>query len=30
MSSIKEEELINILPKDGPTFEEVKKIPRKV
>ena len=25
MSSIKEEELINILPKDGPTFEEVKK-----
>ena len=25
MSSIKEEELINILPKDGPTVEEVKK-----
>ena len=25
MSSIKEEELINILPKDGPTLEEVKK-----
>ena len=25
MSSLKEEELINILPKDGPTVEEVKK-----
>jgi len=25
MSSLKEEDLINILPKDGPTFEEVKK-----
>jgi acetylglutamate kinase len=25
MSSLNEEELINILPKDGPTFEEVKK-----
>ena len=25
MSSIKEENLINILPKDGPTFREVKK-----
>ena len=25
MSSLKEEVLINILPKDGPTFEEVKK-----
>jgi len=24
MSSLKEEELINILPKDGPTVEEVK------
>jgi len=30
MSSLKEEELINILPKDGPTVEEVKKILRKV
>ena len=29
MSSLKEEELINILPKDGPTVEEVKKIFRK-
>ena len=25
MSLLKEEDLINILPKDGPTFEEVKK-----
>ena len=25
MSSLREEELINILPKDGPTVEEVKK-----
>ena len=25
MSSLKEQELINILPKDGPTVEEVKK-----
>ncbi len=25
MSSLKEEELINILPKDGPTVEQVKK-----
>ena len=25
MSSLKEEELINILPKDGPSLEEVKK-----
>ena len=25
MSSLKEEELINILPKDGPTVKEVKK-----
>ena len=25
MSSLKEEELINILPKDGPTVDEVKK-----
>ena len=25
MSSLKEEELINILPKDGPTVQEVKK-----
>jgi len=25
MSSLKEEELINILPNDGPTTEEVKK-----
>jgi len=24
MSSLKEEELINILPKDGPSLEEVK------
>jgi acetylglutamate kinase len=29
MSSLKEEELINILPKDGPTFEEVKKYLKK-
>ena len=25
MSSLKEEELINILPKDGPSLEEIKK-----
>ena len=30
MSSLKEEELINILPKDGPTVEEVKKYLEKV
>ena len=26
MSSLEEEELINILPKDGPSLEEIKKI----
>ena len=30
MSSLKEEELLSILPKDGPTVEEGKKILREI